>query len=155
MGEYQRCKGNPKRMAQVVQRIVPDKAHLQKVLAVFRADLLKQGAPLIEFYNLMAELNTLMGADQSYKEFLQAGQDLGVTPDELLRELQAESEAGRPAHRAGQRGPPRARRVRRGPGPEPHRLRGEGRGRHRRAHRQEPQGGRASSAPCSTRWRRR
>jgi hypothetical protein len=90
MGEYQRCKGNPKRMAQVVQRIVPDKAHLQKVLAVFRAELQKQGAPLIEFYNLMAELNTLMGADQSYKEFLQAGQDLGVSPDELLRELQAD-----------------------------------------------------------------
>jgi hypothetical protein len=90
MGEYQRCQGNPKRMAQVVQRIVPDRIHLQKVLAVFRAELQKQGAPLIEFYNMLAELNTLMGADQSYKEFLQAGQDLGVTPDELLRELQAD-----------------------------------------------------------------
>lgn len=90
MGEYQRCKGNPKRMAQVVQRIVPDKNHLQKVLAVFRSELQKQGAPLIEFYNLLAELNTLMGADQGFKEFLQAGQDLGVTSDELLRELQAD-----------------------------------------------------------------
>lgn len=90
MGEYQRCKGNSKRMALVVQRIVPDKAHLQKVLAVFRGELQKQGVPLIEFYNLLAELNTLMGADQSYKDFLQAGQDLGVTPDELLRELQAD-----------------------------------------------------------------
>lgn len=90
MGEYQRCKGNPRRMAQVVQRIVPDRSHLQKVLAVFRSELQKLGAPLIEFYNLLAELNTLMGADQSYKEFLQAGQDLGVSPDELLRELQAD-----------------------------------------------------------------
>jgi hypothetical protein len=90
MGEYQRCKGNPKRMAQVVQRIVPDKQHLQKVLAVFRNELQRQGVPLIEFYNLLSELNTLMGADQSYKEFLQAGQDLGVSPDELLRELQAD-----------------------------------------------------------------
>lgn len=90
MSEYQRCKGNPKRMAQVIQRIVPDKQHLQKVLAVFRADLIKQGASLMDFYNLMAELNTLLGADQSYKEFLQAGQSLGVSPDELLRELQAD-----------------------------------------------------------------
>jgi hypothetical protein len=90
MGEYQRCKGNPKRMAQVIQRIVPDKAHLQKVLAVFRAELQKQGAPLTEFYGLLAELNTLLGADQSYREFLQAGQSLGVSPDELLRELQAD-----------------------------------------------------------------
>jgi uncharacterized membrane-anchored protein YhcB (DUF1043 family) len=90
MAEYQRCKGNPKRMAQVIQRIVPDKQHLQKVLAVFRGDLQKQGAPLTEFYNLLAELNTLLGADQSYRDFLQAGQSLGVSPDELLRELQAD-----------------------------------------------------------------
>ncbi|HLP40538.1 MAG TPA: hypothetical protein VK465_03440 [Fibrobacteria bacterium] len=90
MSEYQRCKGNPKRMAQVIQRIVPDRNHLQKVLAVFRADLQKQGTPLTEFYSFLTELNTLLGADQSYREFLQAGQDLGVSPDELLRELQAD-----------------------------------------------------------------
>jgi GGDEF domain-containing protein len=90
MSEYQRCKGNPKRMAQVIQRIVPDRHHLQKVLAVFRAELQKQGAPLTEFYSFLAELNTLLWADQSYREFLQAGQDLGVSPDELLRELQAD-----------------------------------------------------------------
>ncbi len=88
MEEYRKCKGNPKRMAQVVQRIVPDRAHLQRVLNLFRAELLKQGVPLIEFFNLLAELNTLLGTDQSYQEFLQAGQSLGISQEELLRELQ-------------------------------------------------------------------
>ena len=88
MEEYRKCKGNPKRMAQVVQRIVPDRNHLQRVLNVFRSELLKQGVPLIEFFNLLSELNTLLGTDQSYQQFLEAGQSLGISHEELLRELQ-------------------------------------------------------------------
>lgn len=88
MEEYKKCKGNPKRMAQVVQRIVPDRALLQRVLNAFRADLIRQGVPLMEFFNLLAELNTLLGTDRSYQEFLQAGESLGVSHDELLKELQ-------------------------------------------------------------------
>jgi len=88
MEEYRKCKGNPKRMAQVVQRIVPDRNLLQRVLNAFRAELVRQGVPLMEFFNLLAELNTLLGTDRSYQEFLQAGESLGVSHDELLRELQ-------------------------------------------------------------------
>jgi GGDEF domain-containing protein len=88
MEEYKKCKGNPKRMAQVVQRIVPDRALLQRVLNAFRADLIRQGVPLMEFFNLLAELNTLLGTDRSYQEFLQAGESLGVSHEELLKELQ-------------------------------------------------------------------
>ena len=88
MAEYQKCRGNPKRMAQVIQRIVPDRNHLQQVLNLFRMDLVKQGVPLIEFFNLLAELNSILGADQSYQEFLKAGNSLGISHDELLRELQ-------------------------------------------------------------------
>jgi GGDEF domain-containing protein len=88
MAEYQKCKGNPKRMAQVIQRIVPDRHHLQQVLNLFRADLIRQGVPLIEFFNLLSELNGILGADQSYQEFLKAGNSLGISHDELLRELQ-------------------------------------------------------------------
>ncbi|MBW8888659.1 MAG: hypothetical protein JF616_12960 [Fibrobacteres bacterium] len=88
MEEYNKCKGNPKRMAQVVQRIVPDRTLLQQVLTVFRAALVRQGVPLMEFFNLLAELNTLMGTDRSYQEFLQAGESLGVSHEELLQELQ-------------------------------------------------------------------
>jgi hypothetical protein len=75
-------------MAQVIQRIVPDRHHLQKVLNAFRTDLIRQGVPLIEFFNLLSELNTILGADQSYQEFLQAGSSLGISHEELLRELQ-------------------------------------------------------------------
>jgi hypothetical protein len=88
MSEYQKCKGNPKRMAQVIQRIVTDRNHLQQVLNLFRLDLIKQGIPLIEFFNLLSELNSILGADQSYQDFLNAGQSLGISHDELLRELQ-------------------------------------------------------------------
>lgn len=86
--EYQKCKGNPKRMAQVIQRIVQDRNHMHKVLNLFRAELVKQGTPLIEYFNLLSELNSILGADQSYQNFVQAGQNLGISQDELLRELQ-------------------------------------------------------------------
>ena len=88
MEEYRKCKGNPKRMAQVVQRIVPDRHLLRNVLGAFRAELVKQGVPLMEFFNLLAELNTLLGTDRSYQEFLQAGESMGVSHEELLKELQ-------------------------------------------------------------------
>lgn len=88
MAEYQKCKGNPKRMAQVIQRIVPDRHHLQKVLNLFRSDLIKQGVPLIEFFNLLSELNGILGTDQSYQEFIKAGSSLGISHEELLKELQ-------------------------------------------------------------------
>ena len=88
MAEYQKCKGNPKRMAQVIQRIVPDRHLLQKVLNAFRSDLIRQGVPLIEFFNLLSELNNILGADQSYQEFLKAGSALGISHEELLKELQ-------------------------------------------------------------------
>lgn len=88
MEEYRKCKGNPKRMAQVVQRIVPDRTLLQQVLNAFRAALVREGVPLMEFFNLLAELNTLLGTDRSYQEFLQAGESLGVSHAELLQELQ-------------------------------------------------------------------
>jgi hypothetical protein len=88
MAEYEKCKGNPKRMAQVVQRIVPDRHHLQQVLNLFRMELVKKGVPLIEYFNLLSELNSILGADQSYQEFLKAGNSLGISHDELLRELQ-------------------------------------------------------------------
>jgi GGDEF domain-containing protein len=42
----------------------------------------------MEFFNLLAELNTLLGTDRSYQEFLQAGESLGVSHEELLKELQ-------------------------------------------------------------------
>jgi hypothetical protein len=85
--EYQKCKGNPKRMAQVIQRIVQDRNHLQKVLNLFRAELVRQGIPLIDFFNLLSELNSILGADQSYQEFLKAGTSLGISQEELLKEL--------------------------------------------------------------------
>lgn len=88
MEEYRKCNGNPKRMAQVVQRIVPDRHLLQRVLNAFRADLVKQGVPLMEYFNLLSELNVLLGTDQSYQEFLRAGEGFGVSHEELLKELQ-------------------------------------------------------------------
>jgi Ni,Fe-hydrogenase I large subunit len=86
--EYQKCKGNPKRMAQIVQRIVQEKHHLQKVLNLFRAELVKHKIPLIDYFNLLSDLNSILGADQSYREFIQAGQELGLSQEELLSELQ-------------------------------------------------------------------
>ncbi len=85
--EYQKCKGNPKRMAQIIQRIVQEKHHLQKVLNLFRLELVKNKIPLIDYFNLLSDLNSILGADQSYREFIQAGNEMGISQDELLSEL--------------------------------------------------------------------
>ncbi len=85
--EHQKSNGNIKKTAQIIKRIVPEKQHMQKVLPLLRTELLKVGVPLIEYYNLISELNTFLNADESYLEFLHAGQSIGVSPDELLKEL--------------------------------------------------------------------
>jgi hypothetical protein len=88
MAEFERSKHNLKKTAQVIQRIVPERQHLQQVLSVLRQEFLKRGFPLIEYYNLLSELNLSIGSNDSYHDFLKAGESVGLQADELLKEIQ-------------------------------------------------------------------
>lgn len=88
MAEFERNKHNLKKTAQVIQRIVPERQHLQQVLTVLRQEFLKRGIPLIEYYNLLSELSLTMGSTDSYHDFLKAGESVGLQPEELLKEIQ-------------------------------------------------------------------
>jgi len=88
MAEFERNKHNLKKTAQIIQRIVPERQHLQQVLAVLRQEFIKRNFPLIEYYNLLSELSLTLGSTESYHDFLKAGESVGLQPDELLREIQ-------------------------------------------------------------------
>lgn len=88
MAEFERSKHNLKKTAQVIQRIVPERQHLQQVLTILRQEFLKRGFPLIEYYNLLSELNISIGSNDTYHDFLKAGESVGLQADELLREIQ-------------------------------------------------------------------
>ncbi len=86
--EYRKHPGNPRKVADIIQRIVPEKRQLQGVLAKVRAALTQAGAPLIEYYNLLNELNIRLTADQGYQDFLRASTSVGVSAQELVQTLQ-------------------------------------------------------------------
>ncbi len=88
MAEFDRNKHNLKKTAQVIQRIVPERKHLQQVLSILRQEFLKRSIPLIEYYNLLTELNISLGSNDSYHDFLKAGESVGLQGEELLREIQ-------------------------------------------------------------------
>jgi hypothetical protein len=58
------------------------------VLSKVRQALLQSGVPLIEYYNLLGELNVRLAADHGYQDFLRAGTSIGVSAQELMQELQ-------------------------------------------------------------------
>jgi hypothetical protein len=88
MAEFERNKHNLKKTAHVIQRIVPERQHLQQVLNVLRQEFVKRTIPLIDYYNLLAELSLTMGSNDSYHDFLKAGESVGLQPEELLKEIQ-------------------------------------------------------------------
>jgi hypothetical protein len=88
MAEFERNKHNLKKTAQVIQRIVPERQHLQQVLSLLRQEFIKRNIPLIEYYNLLSELNISLGTNDTYHDFLKAGESVGLQADELLREIQ-------------------------------------------------------------------
>ncbi len=85
--EYQKSQGNFKKTARIIQRIIPDRQNLQRILPLLRKYFLEAGIPLLEYYRMLEELNILMGSDEAYQGLLRAGEGMGIDQEEILSEL--------------------------------------------------------------------
>jgi len=85
--EWHASKGNIKRVANVLGRVVPGKKELRRIMPRLKAGLLESGCSIQDWYALVAELGTILQGDKAMEQLAEAAQEFGVTPDEVLAEL--------------------------------------------------------------------
>ena len=87
LDEYRTSKGNVKRLAHVLGRVVPGKKELRRILPKLKETLVGAGCGLQEWYALVGELSVLIQGDKALEELAAAAAEVGVSPEEVLSEL--------------------------------------------------------------------
>ncbi len=87
LDEYKSSKGNPRRVAHVLGRVVPSKKELRRILPKLKETLLGSGCDLQEWYGLVKDLSIVVHGDKALEELASAAVEFGVSPDEILAEL--------------------------------------------------------------------
>jgi hypothetical protein len=85
--EFKASKGNSRRVAHVLGRVVPGKKELRRILPKLKDTLLSAGCGLPEWYGLVKELSVVVQGDKALEELAAAASEMGVSPDEILSEL--------------------------------------------------------------------
>ena len=93
LDEYRSSKGNARRVAQVISRVVPGKKELRRILPKLKETFLGAGCPLPEWYGLVKELSAVVQGDKALEELAAAAAEMGVSPDEVLSELRNDPRA--------------------------------------------------------------
>lgn len=87
LDEFRTSRGNSKRVAHVLGRVVPGKKELRRILPKLKDTLLSAGCGLPEWYGLVKELSVVVQGDKALEELASAAAEMGVAPDEILAEL--------------------------------------------------------------------
>lgn len=85
--EWRNAKGNIKRVAHVLGRVVPGKKELRRILPRLKTALLAAGSNLQDWYALVAELANILHGDKALEQLAEAATEYGVSPDEVVQEL--------------------------------------------------------------------
>lgn len=87
LDEFKSSRGNSRRVAHVLGRVVPGKKELRRILPKLKDTLISAGCGLPEWYGLVNELSAVVQGDKALEELAAAASEIGVTPDEILSEL--------------------------------------------------------------------
>lgn len=85
--EWKAAKGNIKRVAHVLGRVVPGKKELRRILPRLKSALLASGCNLQDWYGLVAELANILHGDKALEQLAEAATEYGVSADEVVQEL--------------------------------------------------------------------
>jgi len=85
--EFKASRGNSRRVAHVLGRVVPGKKELRRILPKLKDTLISAGCGLPEWYGLVKELSVVVQGDKALEELAAAASEMGVSPDEILAEL--------------------------------------------------------------------
>ncbi len=87
LDEWLSSKGNVKRVAHVLGRVVPGKKELRRILPRLKVQLLGAGCSLQDWYALVAELANILHGDKALEQLAEAAVEFGVGADEVVQEL--------------------------------------------------------------------
>jgi GGDEF domain-containing protein len=85
--EYQRGKITVQRLAQILRRLVPEPAELQRLMPKIKTALLAEGMPLREFLQLTRELKRELQSEDLAAALEKSAAELGVSVDILIEEV--------------------------------------------------------------------
>jgi hypothetical protein len=87
LDEYRQSKGNARRVAHVLGRVVPGKKELRRILPKLKDAFIQNGASIPEWYGLVKELSTALQGEKALEDLVAAASEMGVSSDEVVAEL--------------------------------------------------------------------
>ncbi len=85
--EYQQGKISVQRLAQILRRLVPEPAELQRLMPKIKAALLAEGMELHEFLQLTRELKKELQSEDLVTALEKSAEQLGISADVLIEEV--------------------------------------------------------------------
>jgi hypothetical protein len=87
--EYQQGRISVQRLGQIIRRLIPEPAELQRLLPKIKEALLEEGMPLTEFLQLTVELKQELQSEELTRIIEKNAEEIGVSGDELIQEISA------------------------------------------------------------------
>ncbi|HNY29829.1 MAG TPA: hypothetical protein PKO15_02985 [Fibrobacteria bacterium] len=87
LDEYRQSKGNARRVAHVLGRVVPGKKELRRILPKLKDAFIASGSTIPEWYGLVKELSTALQGEKALEDLVLAASEMGVGSDEVVAEL--------------------------------------------------------------------
>jgi hypothetical protein len=94
--EYRGGNFSVQRMAQIINRMLPDAADLKKLLPRLRKGLMEEGMPLDQYTALVHELSTELRGEHLVRALEAGAENVGMDVDDLVQQIQEDpTEAAR------------------------------------------------------------
>lgn len=101
--EYRGGNFSVKRMAQIINRMLPDASDLKRLLPRLRKGLMEEGMPLEQYTQLVHELSAELRGEHLVRALETGAEEVGMDVDEIVRQIQEDpTEAARLVVLAGE-----------------------------------------------------
>lgn len=85
--EYRKGAVSVERLAEIIERLIPDRRELRRLLPQIKAALLEEGMPLTDYLALVKELALELGGGDVARLLSEAGEEIGLSAGELFADV--------------------------------------------------------------------
>lgn len=86
--EYQAGQTSPRRLAQIIRRLLPDSRDIKRLLPMLKTSLMNDGMPLATWLKFVNELTAELKSENLVQVLTEGADEIGLGIDELLNEIQ-------------------------------------------------------------------
>ncbi len=86
--EYQAGQTSPRRLAQIIRRLLPDSRDIKRLLPMLKTSLMNDGMPLATWLKFVNELTAELKSENLVQVLTEGADEIGMGIDELLNEIQ-------------------------------------------------------------------